>query len=324
MKKKILVMHTGGTISMCMDERTGVVKPKENNPLMEQTNVLNNFAEVVIEEPFHLPSPHITPKDMLVLKLFIEEKIKRERVDGIVITHGTDTLEETAYFLHITLNINIPVVITGAMRSSNEMGADGMHNLLSAIQVAASDEASNKGVLIVFNDEIHSAQFVTKTHTSNVDAFKSTPFGPVGTIAKNEVFFFQAPLKREHINIHNLTKEVILLKAYAGMDSKLLNYLADIHIDGVVIEAFGLGNLPPQTVDGVIRLLQKNIPVVVVSRCISGIVCDTYGYKGGGKDLKEKGVIFAKGLNGQKARIKLLTLLETTNDLYEIRDKFEK
>ncbi|MFO1442989.1 asparaginase [Bacillus sp. Bva_UNVM-123] len=163
-KKNVLVIHTGGTISMSEDSSTGAVSPTEHNPLIEKTTELSSMANIIVEEPFHLPSPHITPVEMYKLKELIET-YKTENVSGVVITHGTDTLEETAYFLDLTLKSQVPIVVTGAMRSSNEIGADGLYNLISAIRVATCDEARNKGVLVVLNDEIHTAENVTKTHT---------------------------------------------------------------------------------------------------------------------------------------------------------------
>lgn len=317
-KKKILVIHTGGTISMSEDASTGAVKPTDYNPLTEKTKELLSLAELLVEDPFHLPSPHITPKEMLKLKEIIEGYIAKENICGVVITHGTDTLEETAYFLELTVQTHLPIVVTGAMRSSNEIGSDGLYNLISSIRVAVCDEAKNKGVLVVLNDEIHTAENVTKTHTSNVSTFQSPQYGPIGIVTKRGVVFHHAPTKREYYPIVDVTKKVILIKAHAGMDSSLLMAIRDLNFDGIVIEALGQGNLPPATIQGVKALTEKKIPIVLVSRCFNGIAQDVYGYDGGGKHLKELGVIFSNGLNGQKARIKLLIGLEDQQIIEEI------
>jgi L-asparaginase len=166
--KKILVIHTGGTISMKEDEETGAVRPDEKHPLHDVTPPLASLGDIFVEELFHLPSPHITPQEMLQLRNKIEEKIANEQMEGIVVTHGTDTLEETAYFLDLTVQTDVPIVVTGAMRSSNEIGADGLYNLISSVKVAGSEEARGKGVLVVLNDEIHTAKNVTKTHTCDL------------------------------------------------------------------------------------------------------------------------------------------------------------
>lgn len=323
MKKKILVLHTGGTISMKEDEQTGSVVPQESSPFSHVYAKVSEYAELIIEEPFQLPSPHITPYEMLTLKQIISEHINRSNIDGVVITHGTDTLEETAYFLDLTVDSSIPIVVTGAMRSSNEIGSDGLYNFICAVRTAICEEAIGKGVLVVLNDEIHSAMNVTKTHTSNVSTFQSPQYGPIGIITKKRVRFHHSRVKNEKYDIHSITKKVLLLKAYAGMDSALFHACRDMEIDGLVIEALGQGNLPPQTLDGIQSLIQKRIPIVLVSRCFNGTVEDIYGYLGGGAHLKELGLIFSNGLNGQKARMKLMIALEHTSDLSEIEKIFQ-
>ncbi|OZI11645.1 L-asparaginase [Bacillaceae bacterium SAS-127] len=322
-KKHIFVIHTGGTISMMEDKQSGAVTPGEKNPLLTSTNLLNEAARITTVEPFHLPSPHITPKEMLHLKQLIEERFQKEPFDGVVITHGTDTLEETAYFLDLTLTVDVPVVVTGAMRSSNELGADGLYNLLSAVRVAACDSAKEKGVLVVLNDEIHSAENVTKTHTSNISTFQSPQYGPIGIVTKRKIVFHHAPTERQQIDVTTIDQQVALIKAYSGMDASLLLALKKLNYDGVVIEALGQGNLPPAAVEGIKALVEQQIPVVLVSRCFNGIVQDVYGYDGGGKQLKELGVIFSNGLNGQKARIKLLIALSAQHDLSSLEQIFE-
>lgn len=288
----------------------GKVSPSEKNPLLAALERLNHPAQLSQESVLNVPSPHITLQHWLLLKTRIEKAVNEEQYDGIVITHGTDTLEETAYFLDLALNVNVPVAITGAMRSSNELGSDGLINLQSAILVALCPESRNKGVLVVMNDEIHNAKFVTKTHTTNVATFQTPTFGPCGLIAKNRVLYFQQLTEYERFPIQTVTRtNVQLVKAYAGMDSFLLEQLAHHGCNGVVIEALGAGNLPPSCLAGLDALLRADIPVVLVSRAFNGVTQDVYDYLGGGKQLKQQNVIFTTGLSGQKARIKLLVLL---------------
>ncbi|EFN00999.1 asparaginase [Actinobacillus pleuropneumoniae] len=309
MTKKLLILHTGGTISMSEGE-DGKVSPSEKNPLLAALERLNHPAQLSQESVLNVPSPHITLQHWLLLKTRIEKAVNEEQYDGIVITHGTDTLEETTYFLDLALNVNVPVAITGAMRSSNELGSDGLINLQSAILVALCPESRNKGVLVVMNDEIHNAKFVTKTHTTNVATFQTPTFGPCGLIAKNRVLYFQQLTEYERFPIQTVTRtNVQLVKAYAGMDSFLLEQLAHHGCNGVVIEALGAGNLPPSCLAGLDALLRADIPVVLVSRAFNGVTQDVYDYLGGGKQLKQQNVIFTTSLSGQKARIKLLVLL---------------
>ncbi|MBM7542497.1 asparaginase [Amphibacillus cookii] len=322
--KKILIIHTGGTIAMAENEVTGSVTPVSHHPLTEHINQLQAIADVDEIQVFDLPSPHMTPNHMLVLGQQIEEQAKKAKYDGIVITHGTDTLEETAYFLDLYLSCTIPVVITGAMRSSNEIGSDGLYNLISAIRVASDDEATQKGVLVVMNDEIHSATYVTKTSTSNVATFQSPQFGPIGILTKQEVYFYHKWIRFEPIKFNAITKTVVLIKAYTGMDQAFINAVCQLPLDGLVIEGFGQGNLPPCIVSQIEQLIENRIPVVLVSRSFKGVVQPTYGYKGGGEDLKNKGVWFAKRLTGQKARIKLLALLEAGYQWEQIKAILER
>jgi L-asparaginase len=322
MKKKIMIIHTGGTISMSEDEQTGAVSPGKKNPLVTAPIVVDSSVEVESQELFNLPSPHITTMHMLRLAKFIDQKVRENAVNGFVITHGTDTLEETAFFLDLIVQTRVPIVLTGAMRSSNEIGSDGPYNLLSSVKVAASEEAANKGVLVVLNDEIHTAKNVTKTHTSNIATFQSPQYGPIGIVTKRGAVFHHSPVSEDKYIIDSVSKNVMLLKAYAGMDSSIFYLLKDMKVDGVIIEALGQGNIPPTAVDGIKVLTGANIPVVMVSRCFNGIVQDIYGYDGGGRKLKELGVIFSNGLNGQKARIKLLVTLESTNDAKKLQELF--
>ncbi|WP_208422633.1 asparaginase [Latilactobacillus fragifolii] len=301
--KKILVLHTGGTIAMSADE-DGAVAPTDQNPMAGFEKLFDNQLMIESETFANLPSPHITPAVMLDLKNRIQQA-EEDGIDGVVVTHGTDTLEETAYFLDLTLPNNIPVVVTGAMRSSNEIGADGLHNLISAVWTAASDDAHDKGVLVVMNDEIHTARYVTKTHTTNVATFRTPTFGPIGLVSKHNANFFQELIRSEICDIKTLVEPVYLLKAYAGMDGTLFNAIDQPNTKGLVIEALGAGNLPPATLPAVQSLLNHNIPIVLVSRCFNGIAEDVYDYQGGGVKLKQMGITFCQGLNGPKARLKL-------------------
>ncbi|HAP2020451.1 TPA: asparaginase, partial [Escherichia coli] len=203
--KKLLVMHTGGTISMSQDESNQVVT-NANNPISNHAEVIEKYADVTEITPMNVPSPHIQIHHIQQLKQIIEEAHSIHEYDGYVITHGTDTLEETAYLLDLSMDITQPVVITGAMRSSNEIGSDGLYNFISAIRVASTDEAANNGVMVVFNDEIHTARNVTKTHTSNTNTFQSPNHGPLGVITKNSVQFHHRPY--DHMILNNINAEL--------------------------------------------------------------------------------------------------------------------
>ncbi|AHA30042.1 L-asparaginase [Exiguobacterium sp. Leaf187] len=318
--KSLLLIHTGGTIAMAQDH-AGHVLPNDINPLDASLPRATDIANITTRHFANLPSPHMTPDIMLRLAHFIESELKKEHYDGVVITHGTDTLEETAYFLHLTLGAPVPIVLTGAMRSSNEVGSDGEFNLITALRVAVSEAARGKGVLVVFNGEIHSAFNVTKTHTSSVDTFKSVHFGNLGMVTKDHVYLFNTPLLKQTHMVTSLSKRVAVLKVYAGMEPDLLLAVKQLGYDGLVLEVLGQGNVPPSIVDAIAELITV-MPIVIVSRCFNGIVQDVYGYTGGGQQLKELGVIFSNGLNSQKARLKLMVELEIDASQLELEESF--
>ncbi len=320
--KKILILHTGGTISMAEDEN-GHVSPNAVNP-MNAVSMQFDEVNLVTEDIFNLPSPHVTLSDMLVLKNRIKTAFIAEDFDGVVITHGTDTLEETAFFLDTTLSRGKPIVLTGAMRSSNELGTDGIYNLLTAIRVAADSNSSDRGVLVVMNDEIHSARYVTKTHTTNVSTFQTPTHGPVGLLTKNKIIYFHKDSENQHLDVATVHGKVPIVKAFAGMTGEILDLLNLEQLDGLVIEALGAGNLPPIASQSLQRLLDAKVPVVLVTRSFNGIDEPVYSYQGGGSQLYEAGVMFADEVNSQKARIKLIIALNAgLKDLSELRPFLE-
>ncbi|HCW8937469.1 TPA: asparaginase [Staphylococcus aureus] len=320
--KHLLVIHTGGTISMSQDQSNKVVT-NDINPISMHQDVINQYAQIDELNPFNVPSPHMTIQHVKQLKDIILEAVTNKYYDGFVITHGTDTLEETAFLLDLILGIEQPVVITGAMRSSNEIGSDGLYNYISAIRVASDEKARHKGVMVVFNDEIHTARNVTKTHTSNTNTFQSPNHGPLGVLTKDRVQFHHMPYRQQALEKVNDKLNVPLVKAYMGMPGDIFSFYSREGIDGMVIEALGQGNIPPSALEGIQQLVSLNIPIVLVSRSFNGIVSPTYAYDGGGYQLAQQGFIFSNGLNGPKARLKLLVALSNNLDKAEIKSYFE-
>lgn len=336
--KKIAVFHTGGTIAMEKDDNASV-NITGGNAITEITaaafkdNFLDNTQIKLLEHETPIfgapiPSPYITEEHMLKLRKAILNKIKTDDIDGVVITHGTDTLEETAYFLDITVPHTIPVVLTGAMRPANETGSDAVKNYQCAIKVDASDQAKNMGTMVVMNEEIHAARSVTKTHTTNLSTFKSPDLGHIGTIAADGTVIFNRILPTTPCyEVDALTKKVLLVKAYAGIDSLIFNAIETLPIDGLVIEALGAGNVPASIVPCLQKIEKRGIPIIIASRCVSGMAQPIYSYPGGGKSLKDeelKSVIFASGLSGAKARLKLAVVLENFSNLEDIEAEFAR
>lgn len=291
--------------------------------ILSMVTGIEGYAEI---EPYtfsNLPGPHMTLEKMLELSKFIKELLNRDDITGVVVTHGTDSLEETAYLLDLTLDSEKPVIVTGAMRNSSELGYDGPHNLAASICTAISDEAVGRGVLVCFNSELLLASEVTKANSMSLNAFQSPNAGPIGIVDSNKVIFYRDTKRKQSLQIEKIDAKVELIKAVAGMDSSYINFCIDRGIDGFVIEGMGRGNVPPLMVEGIMRAIDNNIPVVVVSRCFQGRVLDSYGYPGGGKNLRNIGVIFGNNLPGQKARIKLIVALSKTKNLDEIKKIFE-
>lgn len=324
-KKKVAIVFTGGTISMTVDEKVGAAIPTlSGEQIMSMVTNIDKVAEVEVLNFDEIPGPHVTPERMMELKDYVNALLLREDICGVVITHGTDSLEETAFFLDLTITSVKPVIVTGAMRSSSELGYDGPSNLSAAVCTAISDKAVNKGVLVVLNNEVLLASEATKTNTLSLNTFQALSSGPLGVIDCNELVLSKDSGRRTLIDTNKVESKVALFKAGVGMDDSFIRFAADSGYKGIVIEAMGRGNIPPMMYEGVKYAREKDIPVVIVSRCHSGRVFDSYGYLGSGRDLRNLGCIFGGDLPGQKARIKLMLALGKTDNLDEIKDFFEK
>lgn len=324
MKKKLAIIFTGGTISMKTDPELHAAVPAINSD--EVVSTIKNIAALADLEIINygnLPSPHIDLKIMMDIYRLTKEQLYKNDISGVIITHGTDTLEETAYLLDLLLDTKKPVIVVGAMRNFSELGYDGSSNLSAAICTALSENSWDKGVLVVMNNEVNAASEVTKTNTLSLDTFKSPDFGPLGIVDNDEVIYYRNKLQRQNFKVDEIEEKVGLIKAVAGLDSDILDFYIESNYKGIVIEALGRGNLPPKMLPGLKRAIKKNIPVIIVSRCPKGRVLYTYGYSGGGKNIRDLGAIFGGNLPGQKARIKLMVLLKVTNDLMKLRNLFE-
>ncbi len=321
--KKIAIIFNGGTISMKIDEKIKAAVPSLSaDEIMSMIPGVEDYAEIEAYTFSSMPSPHMTLETMLKLSKFTTELVERDDIDGVVITHGTDTLEETAYLLDLTVKTKKPVVVTGAMRSGSELGYDGPFNLATSICTAISDEAVGRGVLVCFNGEVNSASEVTKANSMALNAFRTPNFGPIGIVDNDNVIFYRDANHLEKYDVSKIEKQVALIKCVVDMDSSYIDYLIEKGYGGIVIEALGRGNVPPKMVEGIKKAIELEIPVVVVSRCFEGRVFESYGYEGGGKQLKNLGVIFGDTLPGQKARIKLILAINSGMNIHEVARVF--
>lgn len=322
--KKVVVITTGGTIAMKYDPATqGLVPAVNGDDLIEAVPALGEVAAVEVAEFANVPSGHVTPQMMFELAQLVDTYAAREDVNGIVVTHGTDTQEETAYLLSLATKTVKPVCITGAMRGASETGPDGPANILAAVMTAACDEAAGKGTLLVFNDEIHAAAEVTKTHTTSCSTFHSPGWGPIGHVYFDRVVFRRQPLNLEKICPPALADDVCLLKTYAGMDAWLFKALADKPVAGLVVEALGCGNVPPDVKKGIEYVRAQGIPVVLATRVPTGRVVPAYSYLGSARSMESSKIILAGELTGPKARLKLMLALGLTKDVDELQQYFD-
>lgn len=324
LSKKVAIIYTGGTIAMEMNKDTKSVVPTlTGHEIMGLFNANFEGVEIEIVEFGNYPSPHLTIDLLKKLRNVILNLLSSNDICGVVITHGTDTLEESAYFLDLTIDSSKPVILTGAIRNASEDGYDGINNVKASIKVAIDEKSINKGVLVVFNRKIFAASEVVKISTSSLDAFCSPMLGPVGIVDTDKVIFYRNTIEQKKILTDAMEEKVSLLKTVIGMDDKLIKLCVDSGDKGIVIEGTGRGNVTPKMVDGIKYALANNVIIVIVSRCMSGRVLDIYGYKGGGKELASIGVIFGENLTGPKARIKLMACLGYTNDYEKIKEMFQ-
>ncbi len=324
-KPRLATFFTGGTISMRIDPATGGAVPAlSGEEIIALVPGLDQLAEFELINFARLPGPHWTPGRMMELARAVKEKLADERIVGAVITHGTDTLEETAYLLDLVLNDEKPVVLVGAMRNSSELSWDGPANLRSAVRVAIDGAARGLGVIVVMNDQLIAGSEVTKTHTEATDTFQSRDFGPLGLVDKDRVIVTRRPFAREHILTNEIEERVDVIKMYAGADGRFIAFAIDDGARGLVIEALGRGNVTPAALPAIARAIEMDIPVVITSRCPRGRVLDTYAYEGAGRQLRKMGAILGGMLTSASARIKLTLALGAGWSVESIRRSFEK
>lgn len=322
--KKVVVVTTGGTIAMKLDPATGgLILAVSGEDLMAAVPVLKNFADVEVVESSNVPSGYLTPDDQFAIAQKVQEQVDRDDVAGVVVTHGTDTLEETAYLLDLVVQTRKPICVTGAMRGASDMSWDGPGNILAAVQAAASDAMYGQGAAVVLNNEIHAAREATKTHSVNTDTFQSPYWGPIGYVYEDHVVVRRHSLALEKYQVDHLVTDVYVVKCVSGLDTYLFDCLAAKPAAGIVVEAFGCGNVPPTVMEGIIKCRKKNIPVVLTSRTYGGKVVPVYGYKGSARTLLPYGVILADELTGQKARIKLMVALAVTDCNETLKQMFD-
>ncbi|EOW4719210.1 type II asparaginase [Campylobacter jejuni] len=326
-KSRIAILGTGGTIAGFIDSTiatTGYTAGAiDIDVLIKAVPQIRDLADISWEQIANIDSSNMCDEIWLRLAKKIA-KLFAEGIDGVVITHGTDTMEETAYFLNLTIKSDKPVVLVGAMRPSTAISADGPKNLYNAVALVANKEAKNKGVMVAINDKILSARGVVKTHSLNVDAFSSPDFGDLGYIVDGKVFFYnnvtKAHTKNAPFDVSKLTSlpKVDILYSYSNDGSGVAaKALFEHGTKGIVVAGSGAGSMHKNQKDVLKELLKKGLKVVVSSRVVAGCVAVS--------DSDEKlGFISAEDLNPQKARVLLILALTKTSDPKKIQEYFLK
>jgi L-asparaginase len=289
-----------------------VVPTLASESLLAGLPEIGEIADVEADSVRQVPGAHLVQDDLLELARLIESRFDAG-TDGVVVTQGTDTLEESAFVLDSILPGNGAVVMTGALRNPSMVGSDGPANLLAAIRTAASPGARGLGVLVVMNDEIHSARFVRKVHASSPAAFASPLTGAIGWVTEGTVRVVAQPARPPGLRIPDRQPEhpVALVRLWLGDEGRLIRAVRDAGYEGLVVEGFGGGHVPVAMAE-TLGSLASVMPVVLASRTGTGeILQRTYGFPGSEVDLLERGLIPAGYLDGLKARILLSLLLRT-------------
>lgn len=324
MKPKVKIFTLGGTIASASTGGKGVSPTLGAQALVDAVPQIADVAEVEAETFRQLASPHIGYNDVIALSVEIEKSVANGAA-GVVVTQGTDTLEETGFLLDRLVQLDAPVVLTGAMRNPTLPGADGPANMHHAVMVAASEAARGFGAMIVFNDEIHAARYVRKSHTQSTATFTSQPIGPIGWIAENDVRVIAPPLGRYPVArpAAEAMGKVALLKVCMGDDGTLVQAVVDGGFDGLVIEATGGGHVTEIMADMVVDAARQ-MPVILTSRTGGGeILRETYMFTGSEMYLQERGLIGGGWLEGPKARLLLALLIGNKASRAEIAGEFE-
>jgi L-asparaginase len=321
----VAALFTGGTISMRVDEREGGAVPSLSaDEILRAARGIEAVADVRAEQWGRFPGPHMTVDRQWALRARVLELIADPSVAGVVLTHGTDTLEETAYMIARSVASEKPIVFTGAMRAASDLGWDGPQNLIDAVRVAAAPEAVGVGTMVVMGGRVFAGLEDTKSHTHQLDAFEAPGLGPIGVVDEDRVIFRRRVVGTPPLLAPEYpATPVDIVSTWAGADARLLDASLATGARGVVVAAMGRGNVPPEVVPGIERWVAAGRPVVIASRAGRGRVGTTYAYPGGGRKLSDLGAIFAGARRPAQARVDLMLGLGAGLDLADLHALFE-
>jgi L-asparaginase len=311
---RLVFFTTGGTIaSRYSEELQGFTTAVSGADLVAAVPGLESVGEIEVVELANVSSTFLRPAQVFGWARQVEAVLADSGVTGVVVTHGTDTLEESAFLFDLALDSAKPVVFTGSMRTSSELEMDGPRNLLCAARVAAFPDTAGLGVVVVMNEQIHAAADVTKSDSESLGAFTSPNFGPLGHVSRgwgaDEIVIGRRPARREHVPAARLEERVSYIKTVMGSDGLLIDAAVRAGAKGLVLEAFGGGEITPYMAPAVEAARKAGVEIVVATRAHAGRPLDLYADVGEGKWLRDQGVRFSGHLNGPKARIKLMLVL---------------
>src|SRR5437764_6543125 len=325
----VRLIATAGPSAMKTDPvKKAPVPAISGEDLIATVPEIEKVARIEVQNLFNVPSAYMDPDRWIQLQKAVAQALARPEVAGVIVSHGTDTLEETAWFLDLTVDSEKPVVLIGAQRNASEKDFDGPRNLLNAARICVAPGARRMGSMIALNNQINAAREAVKTHTSDVETFKSGDFGFLGVAENDRVIFYRAPVRRQHVALRvqegQHLPRVDIVELYGGADGALVRAAVAAGSRGLVIQALGWGNINVPMFEAVKEVISKGIPVVISTRVWNGRGLPNYGFQGGGKTLQEAGAIFADNLSPQKARILLMLGLQTTSNGPEIQRLFDK
>jgi L-asparaginase len=307
----IRLVATGGTIASLPDA-SGAVRPAvAPEDLLAGVPALADFGPITVDDVVRVNGWNVDPDIMLRVARHVAAATAGAEVSGVIVTHGTDTVEETAFLCDLLVPRTKPVVFAAAMRSGDEVAADGPRNLVNAATVASSPEAASAGVVVTLNDEIHAARWVRKQDSFRVSAFASPGHGPIGVVVPGDAAVHRLPPAIDPLPIPSaLDRYVPVVQTYTGMPPGLIDTILEAtEATGVVLEGTGLGNVPGTALEGIKAALGRGIPVVVATRVPTGGTRAVYGGPGGGVTLRSLGVTAARNLSAAKARLLLMAIL---------------
>ena len=303
---RVAVIFTGGTISMETDSTAGGNVPRLNGAaILARTPGLDEVADVVAIDRGMTPASHFTFPQLFDLAAAVDDAAAPADIAGCVVVQGTDTIEETSFFLDLVLRTGKPVVVTGAMRSASQPGYDGPANVRDAVRCAASPALRGEGVVVVLAGSIDAADDVTKTHTSSYETFRSLNFGPLGRVDSDTVRIKRRRAGRRRVEATMAAERVHLITAHVAMDGALVDAALAAGSDGLVVEATGAGNTSALLLDACQRAISAGTPVALTTRCPAGRASSDYAFPGGGATWVRAGAMLAGYLGGPKARIAL-------------------